>query len=189
MPASTRPPVALVVTGPPAAGKTTLGRALATHLGAALLDQDTATAPLTAVVAELVGVHDLDDDRLALRTRAARYETVSALAEDNLRAGIPVVLVAPFSLERRDAQAWTLLAQRLQAAGGAPVLVWLRLDPADVVARLRARAAGRDAEKLADPAAFIRTLDLAAPLVPHLAVDAAAPVAEVVGDVLAALTR
>jgi predicted kinase len=96
------PPPAVLLTGSPAAGKSTVGRALARRLRAALVDQDTATAPLVAVVADLVGVDDLDDRRLAGPTRGARYEAVTALAEDNLRIGTPVVLVAPFTSERRD---------------------------------------------------------------------------------------
>jgi predicted kinase len=180
---------AVILTGPPASGKTTVGRALARHLGAALLDQDTATTPLTAVVADLVGVHDLDDQRLAGPTRAARYETVTALAEDNLRAGLAVVLVAPFSAERRDVRAWDALDRRLRAAGGSPLMVWLRLDARVVVQRLRARGEGRDAAKLANPKAFTSALDVAEPAVPHLAVDAGGSTEDALRDILAALAR
>ena len=184
-------PAAVVVTGWPATGKSTVGRLLAGHLGAALVDQDTATAPLVAVVADLVGTADLDDPRLAGPTRAARYDTVVALAEDNLRAGLPVVLVAPFTTERGDPAAWERLAARLRSAGGSPVLVWLRLDPEKVVARLRARSAERDAAKVAEPAEYVRRLAAAAgggaPAAPHLAVDADQPAAAVAAEVLAAL--
>jgi predicted kinase len=181
-----RLPVVLL-TGPPASGKTTVGRSLARHLGAALVDQDIATAPLTAVVADLVGVLDLDDQRLAGPTRAARYETVIALAEDNLRAGLTVVLVAPFSAERRDIRAWDALDERLRAAGGSPLLVWLRLDAAVVVQRLRARGEDRDAAKLANPSAFTSALDVAEPAVPHVAINAGGSTEDILRDILAAL--
>lgn len=180
---------AVLLTGWPAAGKSTLGRALARRLGAALLDQDTATAPLVAVVADLVGVHDLDDARLAGPTRRARYETVTALAEDNLRIGTPVVLVAPFTDERRDLDAWVALDRRLRAAGGAPLLVWVQLQPRTAVHRLRSRGAPRDLAKVTDPAAFTAALDVAEPAGPHLKVDGESPTDDVVRGVLAALAE
>ena len=43
---------------------------------------------------------------LARLTREARYEALIGLAAANLRAGRPVVLVAPFSTERADPSAW-----------------------------------------------------------------------------------
>jgi predicted kinase len=178
-------PGAVLLTGWPGSGKTTVGRRVASLLGAALVDQDTATGPLVAVVADLVGTHDLDDVRLAGPTRQARYETVVAVAVDNLRAGMPVVLVAPFSVERRDLQAWQSLDRRLRVAGGTPVLVWLQLDPGAVVRRLQARAAPRDLPKLADPSAFLAGLDSGRPAGPHLAVDAEGTPDEVAERVLA----
>ena len=178
---------AVLVTGWPGSGKSTVGRRVARRLGAALVDQDTVTGPLVAVVAELVGTHDLDDPRLAGPTRQARYETVVAVAEDNLRVGTPVVLVAPFSAERRNLPAWQALDRRLRAAGGAPVLVWLQLEPSAVVRRLQARGAPRDLAKLADPSSFLAGLDHGRPVGPHLAVDAGGTVDEVAGRVLAGL--
>ena len=108
---------AVLLSGWPGSGKSTVGRVLAQRLGAALLDQDTVTGPLVSVVADLVGVHDLDDDRLARPTRDARYETIAAVAEENLHVGMPVVLVAPFTRERRNLSAWEALDGRLRAAG------------------------------------------------------------------------
>lgn len=183
----TRPPPAVVLTGWPGAGKSTVGRALAGRLGAALIDQDTATAPLVAVVADLVGAHHLDDPRLAGPTRRARYETIIALAEDSLRVGTPVVLVAPFTRERRSAQAWQALDRRLRRAGGRPLLVWLRLRPAVAVDRLQARGAARDLAKLSDPAAFVAGLDVAEPAVAHLSVDGESATDAIVAVVLTAL--
>jgi predicted kinase len=179
---------ALVVCGPPASGKSTLARALASRLGAALLDQDVLTGPLTEVVARLVGTDDLDSPALASATRAARYETLAAGAADNLRISRAVVLVAPYSTERRDPVAWNLLAERLSSAGGTATLVWLRLSGDELLTRMSARAAGRDRVKLADRAAFLAHADLSEPIVPHIAVDATVDVEEQCGVVLAAIS-
>ena len=178
---------AVLLTGWPGSGKSTVGRVLASRLGAALVDQDTVTAPLVSVVANLVGVDDLDDARLAEPTRAARYETIVALAEENLRVGLPVVLVAPFSRERRDLHAWETMDRRLRVAGGSPLLVWLHLEPTAVVARLQARGAARDLAKLADPISFLARLHQEAPVSPHTVVDAERAAADIVEDIVAAL--
>jgi predicted kinase len=168
---------AVLLGGPPATGKSTLATALAPYLGAALLDLDVATGPLTRVVSELAGVHDLDDPVLAGLTRDARYDTLLGLADANLRAGRPVVLVAPFSAERAQPSAWEATARRLAAD---LVMVWLHLPPEELVRRLTRRALARDENKIRDPASFLTGLDLAPPVMPHLALDAREPTAALV---------
>jgi predicted kinase len=179
-------PAAVLIGGPPATGKSTLAAALAPRLGAALLDLDVATGPLTRVVSGLAGVPDLDDPALAGLTRAARYDTLLDLADANLRAGRPVVLVAPFTAERAQPSAWAAVGDRLAAV---PALVWLYLEPRELVRRLTVRSLARDESKLADPAAFLAGLDLGPPAVPHLALDAARPIGLLVAAVLDYLPR
>ncbi len=178
--------LALVVSGAAATGKSTLGSLLARDLGAALIDLDTATGPLVSVVAGLIGTDDLGDPRLVALVRTARYETVAALAEDSLRVGTPVVVVAPFTRERRDPDAWQAFASRLTVAGAEPHLVWLSL-PADVaVVRMRRRGAARDQNKVADVPAYLEGLDLTPPQVPHLLVHGELSTADQVSAVRAA---
>jgi predicted kinase len=179
---------ALVVTGAPGSGKSTLGRLLAQRLGAVLLDLDTATADLTAIIADLLGTHDLDDPLLAKATREARYATITALAEENLRLGISAVLVAPFTAERRDPPAWAALHRRLQAAGGVPSLVWLAIRGDVVAQRVSRRGAGRDLPKLTR-ADRLAGIDLAPPQVPHIRAEASRPPEMIAEDVLALLPR
>jgi predicted kinase len=174
-------PTAVLIGGPPATGKSTLAQALAPRLEAALLDLDVATGPLTRVVSELAGTRDLDDPVLAGLTRAARYDTLLGLAEANLRAGRPVVLVAPFSSERTLPSAWTALTRRLP---GPATMVWLHLPAAELIRRLTGRGLARDESKLRDPAAYLAGVDLEPPVIPHLAVDAHQPVGAQVRAVL-----
>jgi predicted kinase len=182
-------PAVILVTGAPATGKSTLAAALARKLTGALIDQDVATGPLVDVIGSLIDVHDFDDPRLAALTRNARYETITRLAEDNLRSGLAVVLVAPFTTERRQLGAWRDLALRLDVAGGDPTLVWLQLEPHQIVARMRTRAALRDVDKLRDEASLLARLDFDPPVVPHLRLDATAPVGNLVHLVVAQLQR
>jgi predicted kinase len=177
---------AVLIGGPPATGKSTLAAALAPELGAALLDLDVVTGPLTRVVSGLIGVRDLDDPVLAGLTRDARYDTLLELADANLRVGLPVVLVAPFSRERADPAAWAATARRIAAD---PLMVWLHLPAQELIQRLTRRALSRDEDKIRDPASFLTGLDLGPPVVPHLALDAAQPAATLVRSVLDHLAR
>ncbi|MBO0875394.1 MAG: AAA family ATPase [Pseudonocardia sp.] len=179
----------MLVSGPVASGKSTLGAALAARLGAALLDQDVLTGPLTSVVGSLVGSDDLDDPALAIPTRAARYESLLATTVDNLRVGRAVVAVAPFTEERADPQAWARVRDRLVTAGGNPLLVWLRIDPDELLRRLRARGAPRDRGKLADPSALLATSALTPPSAEHLALDATWPTQRLARALEAFLSR
>lgn len=182
---------AVLLSGPPASGKSTLSHLVARALRAAVIDQDVATGPLVDVVARLAGVDDLDDPRLAGLTRSPRYRVVLDIAVDNLAAGMPVVVVAPFTAERSDPAAWSTTHDRLAAAGARPLLVWLRLSPAEVLRRLRERNAARDAAKLADESAYLSGLatTCAPPVVPHLALDATLRADELARAVLAAVRR
>lgn len=170
--AGPRPP-AVVVSGAPASGKSVLGAAVARVLPAVLLDLDVVTGPLTALVARLLGAGgDLGDARVRTLARRARYDTLADAAVCNLRLGVSVVLVAPFTRERSDPRAWAELRDALAAAGGAPRLIWLRCPGSEVLRRMRARAAARDRATLADPQAFLSGPGLLPPVVPHVAVDA-----------------
>jgi predicted kinase len=162
--------VAMLVSGAPGSGKSTVGAVIARRLRAALLDLDTATESLTAVIGQLHGSHDLDDPDLARVTRAARYEAVFALAEANLAIGVSAVMVAPFSLERRDATAWAALQRRLEHVGARTSLVWLRVSADEVRRRVGARGLERDLAKRAGD--WADGIDLDPPLVPHIEVDA-----------------
>jgi len=181
------PPLAVLVCGAPGSGKSTVGALVARRLGAALLDLDTATASLVAVIAELHGTDNLDDPSFARRTRAARYDALTSLAEDNLTAGISAVMVAPFTLERRDPQAWSALRRRMEQVGASTTMVWLRISADEVLRRVDQRGAVRDLAKQRGD--WSTGLDLDPPAVPHLEVDALSSPAVMAETVLSSLAR
>jgi len=181
-------PAALLIAGPPASGKSTVAASLAGTLGATLIDQDLATGPLLSVIGSLANVDDIDDPRLVTLTRAGRYETITRLAEDNLRVGNTVLLVAPFTEERRNLRAWEELGDRLhRAAGGAVTMIWLYLSREELLQRMRARGADRDAAKLSREQRFIEQLDLGPPVGPHIPIHAFGSVDQIVHLILTQL--
>jgi predicted kinase len=178
-------PGALLIAGPPASGKSLVAASLARTLGATLIDLDVATEPLLSVVQSLVNVDDIDDPRLATLTRAARYETITCLGEENIRVGQSVLLVAPFTEERKKLDAWEALDRRLQQAGaGAVTMVWLYLSREELLQRMRARGAERDEAKLIKEQRFIDQLDLGPPVGPHIRIHAVGSVEQIARSIV-----
>lgn len=181
MPEPTAPdtrPWVILVTGPPGSGKTTTARELARALGAVVLDLDTVTNPLVDVIGSLLGTSDYDDPGLVALVREPRYRTLLQIASECVAAGVPVVLVAPFSAERREPAAWDRLAGQFDALGARATLVWLRIPAEELARRLTLRGAARDTGKVDDLDAFLREVDLTPPVVRFVEVDALLPPAD-----------
>lgn len=149
----------VMVAGPAGAGKSTLGRALAAQMRAALLDLDDLTNPILDALWSGAG-HWNDPEHRAL-VRPARYAVLRAAAAAQVASGVDVVLVAPFTAELAGGDAWAALAAAVAPAE--PFVVWIDA-PADVLsARVRERADVRDSGTESRPAA--------APAIAHLRVD------------------
>lgn len=164
-----RPRSVYVVAGPAGSGKSTLGRALAGVTGAVVLDQDIATNPLMAQLALLVAAGD-DLDHPALRgpVRQARYQCIIDLAVDNGRLGRDVVMIAPFTAECTDRQAWLELTRQLAPAQVR--LVWVTVPPEVALARRIRRNLSRDAAAAGSAAAPPAPV----PVVDHLSASGSA---------------
>lgn len=148
------PPAAVIVSGPPASGKTTLAVALARAARYALVDLDTVTGPLTrAALRAWAGGESAIDTPAGEQLRAARYETLLDVAAANLEVGLGVVVSAPFTRERSSPRHFGDLAGRLRQGNPDLDVALLYIDaPAELVRRrLEARNADRDRAKLARP--------------------------------------
>jgi predicted kinase len=142
-------PAAVIVSGPPASGKTTLATALASALHYAIMDLDTVTGPLTrAALRAATGDETAIDSTTAVALRTPRYETLIDLAAANLAAGIGVVIAAPFTDERSSPERFEAVVRRLRST-----VALLYIDAPDhiVRSRLESRNAARDRAKLSRP--------------------------------------
>ena len=131
----------------------------------------------------MIGTNNLDRSELTSLVRAPRYEALQSAALDCVDTGLSTVLVAPFSSEIRREDAWNTFTDPLKVAGARPVLVWIDITPKLLLERLRSRRAERDMHKLADPRAFINGIDLSAPAIPHVRVNAACSAREQVQQI------
>lgn len=152
----------VVVAGAAGSGKSTVAAVVARALPAALIDIDVTFGPIVPLLA--------GHSRRVVR--GAIYEALVDTAASAARAGAHVVIAAPFTRERRDPLAWEQLCERCAEAGAEAVLAWMRVPGATLIERLAARAADRDASKLANPAEWLREASPETPPnVPHIELD------------------
>lgn len=161
-----------LVSGPPAAGKTTYARQLAERIGAVLLDSDEVTERLIRAGLMLAGLNPDDRDSPAYKAafRDAVYETLFALAQSHC-SRLSVVIAGPFTREGGDAEWPSRLEARFRVM---PEFHYVWCEPAERKARLQARGATRDLPKLADWDAYVATCREVAPVYPHRWVDTSA---------------
>lgn len=140
-----RVPWVVCIGGAGATGKSTVGRALARQLRAALIDQDVSTNPLMAEIARARGIAlDFTNPLLTGTVRDARYQCLTDAAALNAHVGVDTVLVAPFTSEVASTDSWARLAASVRP--GRALLIWLTLDPAVLAQRRHDRGFDRDRE-------------------------------------------
>ena len=168
----------VIVAGPAGAGKSTLGRALATELGAALLDLDDLTnSLLDALWPSRSATGHWNDAPNRSLVRPARYAVLRAAASAQVASGIDVVLVAPFTAEMTGGQEWEELTAAIEPVE--PVVLWIDVPARVLAERVRARAFDRDDGSAGEAPAR--------PAVPHVALDGRSSTSELVRVVRAGM--
>lgn len=163
----------VAIGGIPGSGKSTLGQALAGRLGAALLDLDTLTNPLLALLAATTGAgDDLDHPSLRGAVRDARYRCLADTAAQVASAGCSAIAVAPFTAELAEPIAWHQFPGRGLDQTASKVLICVHVDPAVARQRRGDRGLPRDQSLLQRDAAL--PTPAAVPRTPHICADGTA---------------
>ena len=144
-------PQVFIVIGPAGSGKSSVSKALAAEFGTVFLDKDVVCGPLTEALLEIAGTDPAGrDDNPVYQDRVMdlEYQTLLAIAGDNLRLGRSVVLDVPFGRYLPDADFLTANAGAHAWPDAEWIVVRVAVDGESVRRRVEARGLSRDRWKL-----------------------------------------
>lgn len=140
----------ILVTSPPASGKTYVSKKLAERLKHIVyLDKDTLITLSRQIFAVAKEPFDRSSDFFEREIRNYEYDCIVELALESLAYDDLVLINAPFTREIRDNQYIMELKRRLYEKNATLVVVWVITDPEIVHQRMIARNSDRDTWKLA----------------------------------------
>ena len=154
----------ILVTSPPACGKTYVSRALSRALGHVVyLDKDT-LIPLSKQIFRVAGQeYNRSSDFFEENIRNYEYEVIVNLAMEALDYDDLVLINAPFTREIRDRDYMESLRGRLAEKGAQLAVIWVDTDVTICHKRMIERASSRDGWKLAHWETYIAGRDFSAP--------------------------
>ena len=140
----------ILVCGLPGSGKTTIGKIMATDLDALYIDKDTVSNSFTEAILGAIGCSK-DDRESALylsNVREHEYNTMMALAMENLEIGNSVICSAPFISELNSKEWLTQCLLKVEKLNAIVNVIWIHVDENTAYDRIVARNASRDKWKL-----------------------------------------
>ena len=154
----------ILVTSPPACGKTRLSRRLAAALRHVVyLDKDS-LIPLSKQIFQVAGEpYNRSSDFFNQEIRDYEYEVIVDIGLEALKYDDTVLINAPFTREIRDMQYIDALKARLAEAKAKLTVVWIVTDPEVCHQRMIKRNSDRDTWKLANWEEYIETVDFSIP--------------------------
>ena len=154
----------ILITSPPACGKTTLAKALAKALHETVyLDKDT-LIPLSNKVFEAAGEEvNRSSDFFEKHIRDVEYEVVLNFAFEAILYDSNVIINAPFSREIRDAEYIKKLRDKLGKLNAELKVVWIECSTEVCHKRMIERNSDRDTWKLSHWDEYIKTENFNAP--------------------------
>lgn len=154
----------ILVTGPPACGKTFVSKGLAKALEHVVyLDKDTLIVLSRQIFAVANQPYDRSSAFFEVNIRDYEYMAVVDLALEALEYDDLVLINAPFTQEIRDPAYMKDLRGKLAAKGARLVVVWLVVAPDICRKRMEDRASDRDTWKLANWDEYLKTVSFEVP--------------------------
>ncbi|MFT8888637.1 MAG: AAA family ATPase [Ethanoligenens sp.] len=165
----------ILVTSPPASGKTYVSKKLAQALSHVVyLDKDT-LIPLSKQIFVVAGEeYNRSSDFFNKNIRDYEYETIVALALEALEYDNIVLINAPFTQEIRNPAYITALKTKLKEKGASLVVVWVITEIDVIRQRMIARNSDRDTWKIAHWSEYIAGCNFDIPIAlddPHVRDD------------------
>lgn len=154
----------ILVTSPPACGKTYISKQLAKRLKHVVyLDKDTLIRVSKQIFAVAGEPYNRSSDFFEENIRDYEYECVVDLALEALEYDDIVLINAPFTREIRDMKYIAQLKERLEKKSATLVVVWVETSPEIVHKRMIARNSDRDTWKLENWDEYIKSCNFDIP--------------------------
>ena len=154
----------ILVTSPPACGKTFIAKELAKKLKHVVyLDKDT-LIPLSNRVFEAAGEEiNSSSDFFEKNIRDYEYEAIVDIGVEALEYDDIVLINAPFTKEVHDEAVLESFKNKLMKKNAKLVIIWVVTDPKVCHQRMIARNSDRDTWKLQHWDEYIKTVDFSIP--------------------------
>ena len=154
----------ILVTSPPACGKTYISKQLAENLKHVVyLDKDT-LIPLSNRVFIAAGQEiNRSSDFFEENIRDYEYEAIVDIGVEALAYDVIVLINAPFTKEVHNEETLERFRTKLRKKGAKLVVIWVVTDPEVCHERMIQRASDRDTWKLEHWDEYIKTIDFSIP--------------------------
>lgn len=154
----------LLVTSPPACGKTRLSRRIATELyGSVYLDKDSLIPLSKRIFSVARKPYNRSSEFFKREIRDYEYEAILDIASEALKYNDTVILNAPFTSELRDEEYMARLRKKINYAGAKLVIIWIESDEETCFHNMKRRNSDRDRWKLSHWSDYIKNVNFSAP--------------------------
>jgi len=154
----------ILVTSPPACGKTYISKELAKRLKHVVyLDKDTLITLSKQIFVVAGEPYNRSSDFFEENIRNYEYECIVDLALEALEYNNIALINAPFTREIRDMEYIDKLKEKLKEKSATLVVVWVETSPEIVRQRMIARNSDRDTWKLENWDEYIKSCNFSIP--------------------------